>query len=81
MPSIQKLNSIKPFMNIFNIEFYGFSFYFKAIFHTVSLQYIIQDDIFNTINLIIDYALTWDVELQSSYIINYWIRLNRVCHI
>ena len=61
MSHIQKLNSIKPFVNIFNIEFYGFSLYFNTIFHTVSLQYIIQHDIFNTINLIIDYGLTWDL--------------------
>ena len=61
MSHTQKLNSIKLFINIFNIEFYGFSLYFNTIFHTVSLQYIIQDDVFNTINLIIDYGLAWDL--------------------
>ena len=49
MSYIQKLDSIKPFINIFNIGFYGF-YYFTTIFHTVPFTY--SGCNFNTIKLI-----------------------------
>ena len=62
MSYIQKLNFIKPLINISHC----FTAIFQSGWH------------FNTINFIIDYTLTWDVDLQSNYIVNYWTKLNRV---
>ena len=60
MSYIQKLNSIKHFINIFNIEFYGFSLFLNNISHCFTAIYS-SGWHFNTINLIIYYGLTWDL--------------------
>ena len=54
-PIFRNLNSIKPLINIFNIEFYGF-YHFNTIFHTVHIYSGLNSEI---ITLIIDYRLTW----------------------
>ena len=64
----RNLNSIKPFINRINIELYVF-YYFTTIFHTVPF---IQDGIFHTITLFINYGLTWvlqvAVQLYNQYL-------------
>ena len=59
----RNLNSIKPFINIFNIEFYGF-LYFITIFHTSIYSGCNSDTVFN-----ITYVGSADWSLF--YIINY----------